>query len=283
MNRSGIKKYYIGFIVLGIITLGIAIYTIAQGMSSKQDVETTKKANKIADSLNSYISKNRQIPESLDEADIKDVPSTVRYSKKSETQFEFCVTYKAAKSYGSNDITSVLWGAALRDSSNTEYDYYEDNYTKGSLSLPYSYKKGETCQTIEPYILRNNYNYNQETTPTSRSAMNVKSRDTERQTDIKALHGQIEAYYAQNGHYPSLANMNSNIFRSTNMKGLQTEALKDPVGKTATLSASPVRNYYSYAVTASDGKACDTAALCAKYTLTATLESGGTYTKSNLN
>ena len=120
---------------------------------------------------------------------------------------------------------------------------------------------------------------------TTFTGIQQKARNTERTTDIKALHGQIEAYYAQNGKYPTLANMNDSTWRGTNMKGLDPEALKDPKGAAQTLAATAGANNYSYAVFASDGTtACDnTTTDCAVYTLTATLEGGGTFTKSNLN
>lgn len=112
-----------------------------------------------------------------------------------------------------------------------------------------------------------------------------KARDTERTTDIKALHGQIEVYYTNQNLYPTLANMNDATWRSTNMKGLDAEALKDPKGTASTLVAAAAANSYAYAVTNSSDTACDntTGNECAKYTLTATLEGGGTYAKSNLN
>lgn len=119
---------------------------------------------------------------------------------------------------------------------------------------------------------------------TTFTGIQQKARDTERTTDVKALHGQVEAYYAQNGKYPTLANLNDSTWRSTNMKGLDAEALKDPKGSAQTLVAAPAANAYAYAVTASDGSACDnTTKDCAEYTLTATLEAGGTFAKSNLN
>lgn len=120
---------------------------------------------------------------------------------------------------------------------------------------------------------------------TTFTGIQQKARNTERETDIKALYGQVEAYYANsNGKYPTLANMNDASWRTTNMKGLDQEALKDPKGAAATLSATAGANAYSYAVTASDGSACDnTTKDCAQYTLTATFEGGGTFTRSNLN
>jgi type II secretion system protein G len=121
---------------------------------------------------------------------------------------------------------------------------------------------------------------------TTFTGIQQKARNTERQTDIKAIHGQVEAYYAQNGRYPTLDNMNDAAFRSANMKGLDVEALKDPKGSASTLAGTPAANVYAYAVLASDDTACDNAAGgkdCAKYTLTATYEGGGTFTKTNLN
>jgi Type II secretion system (T2SS), protein G len=82
----------------------------------------------------------------------------------------------------------------------------------------------------------------------------AKSRDVERETDIKALHGQIEAYYAQNGFYPSLTNMNDAKFRDANLKGLDLEALKDPQGSDYTLVSSPTKGAYAYDVLPSN---CD--------------------------
>lgn len=112
-----------------------------------------------------------------------------------------------------------------------------------------------------------------------------KARDTERKTDINALHGQLEAYQAQNGKYPFLASpdgINDPAFRSTNMKGLDSAALADPKNAASqVLVAAPVTNNYAYAVAPA---ACDNVATdCTSYTLTATLEGGGTYVKQSLN
>ena len=120
---------------------------------------------------------------------------------------------------------------------------------------------------------------------TTFTGIQQKARNTERQTDVKAIHGQVEAYYAQNGRYPTRANMNDATWRGTNMKGLDAEALKDPKGTAQTLVATPVASSYAYAVFAADGTtACDnTTTDCAVYTLTTTYEGGGTFAKSNLN
>jgi prepilin-type N-terminal cleavage/methylation domain-containing protein len=116
---------------------------------------------------------------------------------------------------------------------------------------------------------------------TTFTGIQQRARDTERETDVKAVHGQVEAYYAQNGKYPTLANLNDSSWRTTNMKGLDADALKDPKGSAQTLAAAAAANVYSYVATPSG---CDNSTTdCTGYTLTATKEGGGTYVKTNLN
>lgn len=123
---------------------------------------------------------------------------------------------------------------------------------------------------------------------TTFTGIQQKARNTERETDIKALQGQIEAYYAVKGKYPTLANLNDSTFRGDNMKGLDAEALKDPKGTAQTLVGAPVANSYSYAATGDGGAACDnTTTDCTTYTLTATYEGTvngkSTFEKTALN
>ncbi len=151
MKNPGLKKYVLGFALIGLITLGLAVFTLMQGAAAKQDNETSKRAQEIADKLNDYIDSSSRIPENLDDAGISNVPSTIKYSKKNSSEYEFCVTYKAEKSYGGSDVSSVFWGSALRSSATSEYEE-DDSYKPSSLYLPYSYKKGENCQTVKPYI-----------------------------------------------------------------------------------------------------------------------------------
>ncbi len=125
---------------------------------------------------------------------------------------------------------------------------------------------------------------------TTFTGIQQKARDTERTTDVKAIHGQVEAYYAQNGSYPGLGSatvdgLNNTTWRSANMKGLDADALKDPKGTLQELAATVSGTQYGYAVFQTNGTtACTTAAAdCAVYTLTANLEAGGTTQKKNLN
>jgi prepilin-type N-terminal cleavage/methylation domain-containing protein len=121
---------------------------------------------------------------------------------------------------------------------------------------------------------------------TTFTGIQQKARDTERQADVKALQGQVEAYYAQKGYYPARTNVNTATWRATNMKGLDAEALKDPKNSAATgsLEATTDATTYRYDVLTTADETCeDDETTCAKYTLEATLEAGSTYSKTNLN
>ncbi len=120
---------------------------------------------------------------------------------------------------------------------------------------------------------------------TTFSGIQQKARDSERETDIKAVHGQLEAYYAQNGRYPTNANLDDDAFITANMKGLDLTALADPKGADNNLGAAAAANVYAYVETPSgcDNDTSTATADCSGYTLTATKESGGTYAKTSLN
>lgn len=117
---------------------------------------------------------------------------------------------------------------------------------------------------------------------TTYSGIQQKTRDTARKTDIAAIYGQVEAYQTENGRYPTLGNLNDAAFRTANLKGLDPAALQDPKGTAQTLADTAAANVYSYVATPAN---CDNGAGgdCTGYTLTATLEAGGTFVKTALN
>ena len=126
---------------------------------------------------------------------------------------------------------------------------------------------------------------------TTYSGIQAKARNAKRQTDIQSLQTQLEAFFSQNGYYPSLADMNSSTWLGANMKSLDQNALIDPSNPTQskTLLSAPAAKSYSYKVTQSDGStSCESDdTTCAQYTLTATYEGtvngSSTYSKSNLD
>lgn len=126
---------------------------------------------------------------------------------------------------------------------------------------------------------------------TTYSGIQAKARNSKRSSDIATVQTQLEAYFQDKGHYPSLGDMNDATWLSTNMKSLDTGALIDPSNatqsKTLVDSTSPSKQY-GYHVTDSNGASCESDdTTCAQYTLTATYEgtvNGSTkVTKNNLD
>ena len=119
---------------------------------------------------------------------------------------------------------------------------------------------------------------------TTYSGIQQKARNTERKTDINAVHGQVEAYNAQFGYYPTLANVNDANFRSQFMKGLDPAALADPSNPgSQQMCGAAATGCYSYVVSPAN---CDNTAgnLCSSYVMTAKLEGGDPdYVKNSLN
>lgn len=123
---------------------------------------------------------------------------------------------------------------------------------------------------------------------TTYNGIQQKGRNTERTTDLKALQGQLEAYYAQKGFYPGpdslgATSTTNETFVKSDMKGLDPQAMRDPKGTDFSLATTAGGNKYGYNPQ-SDSGACTTAAGdCTKYTLTAQNEGGGTVTLNSLN
>jgi prepilin-type N-terminal cleavage/methylation domain-containing protein len=108
---------------------------------------------------------------------------------------------------------------------------------------------------------------------TTYSGIQAKARNSKRQTDVQSIQTQVEAFFSENGYYPSRTDMNVDPSNPT---------------KSQTLVAAPVAKSYAYAVTDSSGNSCETDdTTCAKYTLTATYEGSvngaTTYVKTNLD
>ncbi|QQS69260.1 prepilin-type N-terminal cleavage/methylation domain-containing protein [Candidatus Saccharibacteria bacterium] len=117
-----------------------------------------------------------------------------------------------------------------------------------------------------------------------------KGRNSQRQTDVKAIQSQVEAFFAQHGFYPTLADLQSATFVSTYLKGLPPEALKDPKGPTANIGGTTDSDNYSYVAEGPTGGTvtCDNAVAnpltggepvdngCDAFTVSATLEGSTT-------
>jgi len=119
---------------------------------------------------------------------------------------------------------------------------------------------------------------------TTYSGIQAKARDSKRSSDVKSLQTQVEAYFSQNGHYPSRADMNSATWRKNNMPSLDSNALKDPKSTTAQcdvtsdtstcFAATPTTGqHYEYAPTVDGSASCEADdTTCAQYNLVANYE-----------
>ena len=117
---------------------------------------------------------------------------------------------------------------------------------------------------------------------TTFSGIQQRARNTERQTDVNAIAGQVEAFYATTGAYPTLTDVNSSTWRASNNFKIDLKALADPTNPgSESLVAAPASGRYSYEFGPSGCVSSGTGTFCSTYTLTATLEGGGTYVKQN--
>ena len=110
-----------------------------------------------------------------------------------------------------------------------------------------------------------------------------KARDSKRETDIDALDSHLEAFYADNGYYPTWDDLNTPSWVASNMKGFDPSALTDPKGNGIS-DAQPATGTYAYTY---DAQGCTTTQPssstngCTSFVLTAELEAGGTFAKSS--
>jgi prepilin-type N-terminal cleavage/methylation domain-containing protein len=146
------------------------------------------------------------------------------------------------------------------------------------------------------------------------AGVQAKARDSKRQTDINALDSHLETFYAQYGFYPTLcdlqtigygfaANCNTGpgttlttSFVETFMQGLDPSGLQSPMGNATTGGIAATAGNsggWAYGYVASGTGCTNTTATtitggapqnnsCTAFTLTADLESGGTWTKTSL-
>jgi len=116
------------------------------------------------------------------------------------------------------------------------------------------------------------------------SSIRKRENNKERRSDIMLIQSNLENYYVKHTMYPTLDEVNNQKWRDENFKQISTDVLTDPTGSSDELTNKPAGGSYSYQVTGSDGKSCDnTKTICTEYTLTATLEGGGTFTRNNIN
>lgn len=115
--------------------------------------------------------------------------------------------------------------------------------------------------------------------------MQVRARDTERQTDVNSIATQIEVYFNDHAGYPSFAHMSDDTWVAANLIGIDLYALRGPTATSNSLqnTSTPDTNHYGYAPQNADGTACNKD-VCNKFAIYYRLESTNkVVTKDSLN
>ena len=114
-----------------------------------------------------------------------------------------------------------------------------------------------------------------------------KARDSQRQTDIDAVQSHLEAFYANNGYYPTLHDLQDTAvggFVATQLKGLDPQSLISPEGDAIAGAAGTGAAGWAYGYTTTGctaTSASSTTNECTAFTVTANLEGGGSFAKSS--
>ncbi|QQS19739.1 hypothetical protein IPL85_05745 [Candidatus Saccharibacteria bacterium] len=263
--------------VVSIVAIGLQIPTISQQKAKASDQQKSQDIATLHSSIDTYNSSRNSLPKTLSDLknidDTKDRLDDYKYSPSQES-YKLCATFKT-------DTTK---------DTESSYTAYSSSYNSDVEADPYKHGKGNKCFTYEVSSYGGRYfdtfdssSYPSDSTnSSSSSSIQDNANDAQRKSDINAVRSYIEASYAQNGYYPTLAEINNTTWRTTNMKGLDTTNLIDPEGVDNRISNTPGTNRYSYQPKTASGKTCEIASECTTFTVTATLSNGDLYTKSSL-
>ncbi len=147
--KSSLIRYKIGLLVLVVFSLLLVIIVVTQASATKQDSDTFKTANGIADKLNNYITTANTVPTSLTAAGVQQVPGTISYQKLSDASYQFCINYKtsttnfSASTVETNLLTSAIGGSSYSSPSSG---------SNSQLYLDGTYHKGQNCQIVKPLL-----------------------------------------------------------------------------------------------------------------------------------
>jgi hypothetical protein len=119
--------------------------------------------------------------------------------------------------------------------------------------------------------------------------------DAERKTDLNQLNRYIQNYFTSASFYPTLADLNNQVWVSVNMQGINPDVFKDPQGSSLLMSATPMADSYAYEPLGANGAAnCNDGAAaaggtnapatipCVSYKLVTILSNGQQYVLNNL-
>jgi len=154
--RQSLTKYKIGLGIVGLFTVVITIWALAQAGATKQDNNTYSTANNIASKLNTYTDTNDTAPYSLTYIGVYNPPSTISYTRLSNSSYRFCIDYKTTSSdFSASSAESDLLTSSVSDSNSSNNSL---NYgANGFLYIDTSHHKGNNCQVVK--LFTNSYNF----------------------------------------------------------------------------------------------------------------------------
>ncbi len=240
---------------VGLATLGLQIPVVIEQRGVVSDRQAVSDMQDIKTGVTNYMLDKGRMPGDLTDITItgsaKDRLSNYEYKRGSGSAYDLCATF-------STDTTKKGESSSASDSSS---DYY------ATIDTFSSHKKGYQCFTEQAGYDYNTYNYD---APDSGNTLpigdaNDKANDSQIMTDLTILRSHLEAYYAGSGVYPTLAQLQDATWRSTNMVGLDSEAIVGPNSETIG---------YGYTYTPAPS-GCQTD--CSSFTLSAEYSDGTIY------
>ena len=146
--KTTLLRYKIGLLMLFTFSVVLMGVVLVQASGTKQDTKTNAAAQAIADKLNTYVSDNNTVPATLADAGAKNVPSSISYTKLSDSSYKFCATYKGNSSGfdATGAASDLLTGSGgVSSLPNIPADNTE-------LFIDSTYHKGANCQTVNPMV-----------------------------------------------------------------------------------------------------------------------------------
>jgi hypothetical protein len=139
------KKYYLFFAFLFLLTGALSISYLASKEKRVDDKKTAKVLREVAGKVEEYVRTNKAIPENLNEVTDIAKGQPIAYKKLDKKTYELCATYK----YSSEDTGEESFlGIGMPDETYS-------NYSAASVASEYSYykyKAGRNCYKGEPYL-----------------------------------------------------------------------------------------------------------------------------------
>lgn len=261
------KKFLLFITTVSIAVIGLQMPAIIKARASSYDEQVSSDLSDINKEISAYELKDGNIPQTLSDVTVKTVDSNrmSRYDYKPNSydgSYELCATFKT-KSSNQDSKTGTELATSYQD------------YTV--------HDKGHQCFKVKSYS--SEYNYNETSSSGSSSTSTVgtggalgsiqqKSDDVVIKTNINSLQAHLEAYYADTGYYPTLAQLKDANWRSVNMVGLDDESINGPNGYR-------IGSGYDYVAQPANCKGSEVPT-CDSFTISAKLSDNTMYTKRSL-